>query len=205
MKSNTPPIRHDSGGRRRRGLAASSASQAATAASPSPSLLRFLTIFYGAATAAYQIEGAANEDGRTPSVARDTFSHTAGKTFHGETGDVADDSYHLYKQDIQLMKNLGVTVYRFSISWSRVFPDAVGKANQKGLDYYQRVVDELLKNGIAPYVTLFHWDLPQVLPGGWQSRGTSQAFAEYAGYAASTSQIASSTSLRPTNLSASQT
>ncbi|HEY3740505.1 MAG TPA: GH1 family beta-glucosidase [Bryobacteraceae bacterium] len=157
-------------------------SQNATAATPSPSLLRFPDNFlWGCATAAYQIEGGADADGRTPSV-WDNFSHTPGKTFHGETGDVADDSYHLYKEDIQLLKNLGTTVYRFSISWSRVFPDAVGKANQKGLDYYQRVVDELLRNGIAPYVTLFHWDLPAVLPGGWQNRATSKAFAEYAGY-----------------------
>src|SRR5271166_5161240 len=106
---------------------------------------------WGCATAAYQIEGAVNEDGRKPSV-WDTFSHTPGKTFQGETGDVADDSYHLYKEDVKLLKNLGVKGYRFSIAWARVFPDGTGQPNEKGLDYYQRVVDELLNNDIAPYV-----------------------------------------------------
>jgi beta-glucosidase len=138
---------------------------------------------WGCATASYQIEGAASEDGRTPSV-WDTFSHTPGKVANGDTGDVADDSYHRYKEDIQLLKNLGAKAYRFSMSWSRVFPDATGKPNQKGLDYYQRVVDELLKNGIEPYLTLFHWDLPQALPGGWQSRETPKAMAEYSAYVA---------------------
>jgi len=121
------------------------------------------------------------EDGRKPSV-WDTFSHTPGKTFEGETGDVADDSYHLYKEDIGLLKNLGVSAYRFSVAWPRVFPDGKGQPNPKGLDYYQRVVDELVKDNIAPYVTLFHWDLPQALPGGWQSRDTANAYADYAGY-----------------------
>ena len=138
---------------------------------------------WGCATASYQIEGGVNEDGRKPSV-WDTFSHTPGKTFHGDTGDVADDSYHRYKEDVQLLKNLGVTGYRMSISWSRVFPDGTGQPNEKGLGYYQRVVDELLKNNIDPYITLFHWDLPQALPGGWESRDTSKAFADYAGYVA---------------------
>ncbi len=138
---------------------------------------------WGCATASYQIEGGANEDGRKPSV-WDTFSHTPGKTFQGETGDVADDSYHLYKEDVQLLKNLGAKCYRMSISWSRVFPDGTGQANEKGLDYYKRVVDELLKNNITPYITLFHWDLPQALPGGWQSRDTSKAFGDYAGFIA---------------------
>src|SRR5271154_2438259 len=136
---------------------------------------------WGCATASYQIEGAVNEDGRKPSV-WDTFSHTPGKTFQGDTGDTADDSYHRYKEDVKLLKNLGVTGYRFSIAWARIFPDGTGQPNQKGLDYYQGVVDELLKNNIAPYITLFHWDLPQALPGGWQSRDTSKAFADYAGY-----------------------
>jgi beta-glucosidase len=138
---------------------------------------------WGCATAAYQIEGAANEDGRGPSV-WDTFSHTPGKTFHGETGDVADDSYHLYKQDVQLLKNLGAKVYRMSLSWSRIFPDGIGKPNARGLDYYKRVIDELQQNGIDPYVTLFHWDLPSSLPHGWQSRETPKAFGEYAAYVA---------------------
>jgi len=147
-----------------------------------PSLQQFPANFlWGCATASYQVEGAVNEDGRGPSV-WDTFSHTRGKTFQGDTGDVADDSYHLYTEDVRLLKNLGVTGYRFSISWSRIFPKGTGQPNEKGLAYYQRVVDELLKNNIAPYITLFHWDLPQALPGGWQSRDTSKAFADYAAY-----------------------
>jgi beta-glucosidase len=154
----------------------------ALATMPTPLPLRFPANFlWGCATAAYQIEGAATEDGRKPSV-WDTFSHIPGKTFQGETGDVADDSYHLYKEDVGLLKSLGVKCYRFSISWSRVFPDGTGQVNERGLAYYDRVLDELLKNDIAPYVTLFHWDLPQALPGGWQSRDTAKAFADYAGY-----------------------
>jgi len=149
-----------------------------------PSPLQFPAGFlWGCATASYQIEGAVAEDGRKPSI-WDTFSHTPGKTFQGDTGDVADDSYHRYKEDVQLLKNLGVKVYRFSIAWPRVFPDGTGQPNPKGLDYYNRVIDELLKNGITPYVTLFHWDLPQALPGGWQNRDTSKAYADYAGYVA---------------------
>jgi beta-glucosidase len=166
-------------------LASASLPRLALAQLAKASLLQFPPNFiWGCSTASYQIEGAANEDGRKPSV-WDTFSHTPGKTFQGDTGDVADDSYHRYKEDIQLLKNLGVGGYRFSISWSRVFPDGTGQPNQKGLDYYQRVVDELLKNNIAPYVTLFHWDLPQALPGGWQSRDTSKAFGDYAAYVSS--------------------
>jgi beta-glucosidase len=163
-------------------LASASFPRLALAKMAKASLLQFPPKFvWGCSTASYQIEGAVNEDGRKPSV-WDTFSHTPGKTFQGETGDVADDSYHRYKEDIQLLKNLGVGGYRFSIAWSRVFPDGTGQPNPKGLDYYQRVLDELLKNNIAPYVTLFHWDLPQALPGGWQSRDTSKAFADYAAY-----------------------
>ncbi|MDR3738404.1 MAG: GH1 family beta-glucosidase, partial [Terracidiphilus sp.] len=126
-------------------------------------------------------EGAAKEDGRGASV-WDTFSHTPGITVNGDTGDVADDSYHLYKEDVRLLKNLGVGGYRMSISWSRIFPQGKGEVNPKGLDYYNRVVDELLANNITPYITLFHWDLPAALPGGWQSRDTSKAFADYAAY-----------------------
>ncbi len=141
---------------------------------------------WGTATASYQVEGAVKEDGRKPTI-WDTFSHTPGKTVGGATGDVADDYYHNYKSDIQLMKNLGVKSYRFSIAWSRVFPDGTGAPNQKGLDFYNRVVDELLKNDIQPFATLYHWDLPQVLQdkyGGWEGRETSKAFADYAGYVA---------------------
>ncbi len=174
-------------------LATTTAAAAVTTALPwqkalaevgKPKLLEFPKGFlWGCATASYQIEGAVAEDGRKPSI-WDTFSHTPGKTFQGDTGDVADDSYHLYKEDIQLLKNLGVSVYRFSIAWPRVFPDGTGAPNPKGLDYYNRVLDELLKNNITPYVTLFHWDLPQALPGGWQNRDTSKAYADYAGYVA---------------------
>ncbi len=136
---------------------------------------------WGCATAAYQIEGGARDDGRGPST-WDVFSHTAGKTHEGDTGDVADDSYHLYKEDVKLLKNLGVGAYRMSMSWSRVFPSGKGEVNQKGLDYYSRVVDELLANNITPYITLFHWDTPAGLQGGWQSRDTSKAFGEYAAF-----------------------
>jgi beta-glucosidase len=136
---------------------------------------------WGCATAAYQVEGAAGEDGRGPSV-WDTFSHTAGKTFEGQTGDVADDSYHLFENDTKLLKTLGATAYRCSISWSRIFPNGTGQPNDKGLAHYERVIDNLLGQQIEPYVTLFHWDLPQALPGGWQSRDTAKAFADYAGF-----------------------
>jgi beta-glucosidase len=138
---------------------------------------------WGCATSAYQTEGAAAEDGRGASI-WDTFAHTPGKTHQGDTGDVADDSYHRYKEDVQLLKGLGAKIYRFSISWSRIFPEGTGKPNEEGLAYYQRLVDELLRNDIQPYATLFHWDLPQGLAGGWRSRDTAQAFADYAAFVA---------------------
>jgi beta-glucosidase len=138
---------------------------------------------WGCATAAYQIEGGVHEDGRGASI-WDIFSHTPGRTSNGDTGDVADDSYHLYKEDVRLLKNLGVSAYRMSIAWPRVFPQGTGQPNQAGLDYYKRVLDELAANGITPYVTLFHWDLPAALKDGWQSRATALAFADYAGYVA---------------------
>jgi beta-glucosidase len=140
---------------------------------------------WGSATASYQVEGAVNEDGRGASI-WDTFSHTSGKVNNGDTGDVADDHYHRYKEDVQLMKALGLKTYRFSVAWPRVFPQGTGTPNPKGLDFYNRLVDELLANNIQPYCTLFHWDLPQALEdkGGWQSRDTSEAFAIYAGYVA---------------------
>ncbi|NYF78897.1 GH1 family beta-glucosidase [Granulicella arctica] len=140
---------------------------------------------WGSATASYQVEGTVKEDGRGPSI-WDTFSHTPGKTHNGDTGDVADDHYHRYKEDVQLMKNLGLKTYRFSVSWSRVFPEGTGAPNPKGLDFYNRMLDELLAAGIAPYCTLYHWDLPQVLQdrGGWENRDTAKAFADYAGYTA---------------------
>jgi beta-glucosidase len=138
---------------------------------------------WGCATSAYQIEGGANEDGRGPSI-WDTFAHHSGKTYQGQTGDIADNSYHLYKEDIKLLHNLGAGGYRLSISWSRIFPDGTGTPNQRGLDYYKQLIDELLAHRITPYITLFHWDLPQALAGGWQSRSTALAYADYAGYVA---------------------
>jgi beta-glucosidase len=141
---------------------------------------------WGTATASYQIEGAVKEDGRGPSI-WDTFSHTPGKVVNNANGDVANDHYHLYKSDIQLMKALGAKAYRFSIAWPRVFPNGDGPPNPKGLDFYNRLVDELLANGIQPYATLYHWDLPQSLQdrfGGWEGRDTSKAFGDYAGYVA---------------------
>ena len=141
---------------------------------------------WGTATSAYQIEGAVDEDGRSRSI-WDTFAHTPGKIADGSNADRANDHYHRYKEDVGLIKQLGVKAYRFSIAWSRVFPEGGGAPNPKGLDFYDRLVDELLKNGIEPFATLYHWDLPQALQdrvGGWQSSETSRAFANYAGYVA---------------------
>ncbi|CAM3924808.1 GH1 family beta-glucosidase [Alicyclobacillus pomorum] len=136
---------------------------------------------FGAATAAYQVEGAAGEDGRGPSI-WDVFSHTPGKVVNGETGDVACDHYHRHREDVALMKELGIHSYRFSIAWPRLFPHGTGALNEKGLDFYQRLVEELLKHDITPMATLYHWDLPQALQdkGGWANRDTADAFAAYA-------------------------
>jgi beta-glucosidase len=139
---------------------------------------------WGAATAAYQIEGAATAGGRGPSV-WDTFSHTPGKVRGGDTGDIACDSYHRYAEDADLIKSLGLSAYRFSISWPRILPageGGKGAVNQAGLDYYKRLLDALAERGIQPAVTLFHWDTPQALQdmGGWASRDTALRFAEYA-------------------------
>jgi beta-glucosidase len=136
---------------------------------------------WGAATAAYQIEGAATVDGRGPSI-WDTFSHTPGKVADGHTGDDACDHYHRYAGDVGIMKDLGLAAYRFSVSWPRVQPHGSGPVNSAGLDFYDRLVDELLAAGITPYVTLYHWDLPQSLEdlGGWTERDTAYRFAEYA-------------------------
>ncbi|MET8833243.1 GH1 family beta-glucosidase [Micromonospora sp. NPDC004540] len=144
--------------------------------------LRFPAGFgWGAATSAYQIEGAAKEDGRGESV-WDTFSHTPGRTRNGDTGDVAADHYHRYAQDLDLMRGLGLRSYRFSISWPRVQADGSGRPNQRGLDFYRRLVDGLHERGIAPMATLFHWDLPQALQdaGGWENRDTAERFTDYA-------------------------
>jgi beta-glucosidase len=136
---------------------------------------------WGAATAAYQIEGAVGVDGRGKSI-WDTFSHQPGRIAGGDTGDVACEHYHRYRDDVALMARLGLTAYRFSIAWPRVQPGGRGPANAKGLDFYQRLVDELLAAGIEPWVTLYHWDLPQELEdaGGWPVRDTAERFAEYA-------------------------
>ncbi len=136
---------------------------------------------WGTATASYQIEGAVHEDGRLPSV-WDTFSHTPGKVFRNQTGDLADDHYHRYPEDISLLADLGVTHYRFSLAWPRIQPEGYGPVNGAGVDFYSRLVDGLLDHGIQPWVTLYHWDLPQVLEdaGGWPRRETAEKFAEYA-------------------------
>ena len=134
---------------------------------------------WGVATAAYQIEGAAGEGGREPSI-WDTFSRMPGNTFNGDTGDVACDHYHRFQEDIDLMQSLGVTDYRFSISWSRLLTGS--KPNREGVDFYRRLLTSLQNAGITPWVTLYHWDLPQWLEdaGGWPARETAQRFADYA-------------------------
>ncbi|MFI2652029.1 GH1 family beta-glucosidase [Micromonospora fulviviridis] len=171
------------------GTAASATAVAGCDGTPDPDgdadrdgALRFPPGFgWGAATSAYQIEGAAKEDGRGESI-WDTFSHTPGRTRNGDTGDVAADHYHRYAQDLDLMRDLGLRSYRFSISWPRVQADGSGRPNQRGLDFYRRLVDGLHERGIAPMATLFHWDLPQALQdaGGWENRDTAERFAEYA-------------------------
>jgi beta-glucosidase len=136
---------------------------------------------WGVSTASYQIEGAVNEDGRGASI-WDTFAHTPGKTLNGDTGDVADDHYHLYREDVALMAGLGVQGYRFSLAWPRIVPSGSGATNLAGLDFYRRLVDELLTAGIKPFPTLYHWDLPQPLEdaGGWADRDTALRFVDYA-------------------------
>ncbi|WP_234040431.1 GH1 family beta-glucosidase [Micromonospora coerulea] len=136
---------------------------------------------WGVSTAAYQIEGAATADGRGPSI-WDTFAHSPGRIADGSTGDVACDHYHRYAEDVALLAGLGVSAYRFSIAWPRVQPTGAGAANPAGLDFYDRLVDELLGHGVDPVATLFHWDLPQALEdtGGWLNRDTAHRFAEYA-------------------------
>ncbi|MGV9405128.1 GH1 family beta-glucosidase [Streptomyces sp. NPDC003674] len=136
---------------------------------------------WGTATAAYQIEGAVAEDGRSPSI-WDTFSHTPGKIANDDNGDVACDHYHRWREDIGLMRRLGTNAYRLSVAWPRVIPGGTGAVNAKGLAFYDELVDALLEAGITPAVTLYHWDLPQALQdrGGWPERATALAFAEYA-------------------------
>ena len=144
--------------------------------------LRFPRNFvWGVATAAPQIEGAAFEDGKGPSV-WDTFSRVPGKVLNGDNLDVACDHYHRYKEDAALMAKLGLKNYRLSLAWPRIFPNGRGAVNQKGVDFYNRLIDSLLAKGITPWVTMFHWDLPQALEdeGGWRNRNVADAFAAYA-------------------------
>ena len=137
---------------------------------------------WGAATAAYQIEGAVSVGGRTPSI-WDTYSHTPGKVLGGDTGDVADDHFHRYMEDVAIMRDLGLQTYRFSIAWPRITPEVstagLGAVSEAGIDFYSRLVDELLAAGITPAATLYHWDLPQALEdeGGWTKRATAERFA----------------------------
>jgi beta-glucosidase len=144
--------------------------------------LRFPDGFlWGTATASYQIEGAVNEGGRRPSI-WDTFCHTPGKILHGDTGDIACDHYRRWQQDVDLMAGLGLNSYRLSVAWPRVQPDGSGALNEVGLDFYRLLLDSLVERGIAPVVTLYHWDLPQALEdaGGWTVRDTAGRFADYA-------------------------
>jgi beta-glucosidase len=142
---------------------------------------------WGAATSSYQIEGAWQEDGKGESI-WDRFSHTPGSVRDGDTGDVTCDHYHLWREDIALMKEIGLQAYRFSMAWPRLLPEGIGRANQPGLDFYDRLVDGLLEAGIEPFVTLYHWDLPQALQdqGGWPARATAEAFVAYADLASRT-------------------
>lgn len=136
---------------------------------------------WGAATAAFQLEGAWDEDGKGESI-WDRFCHTPGNISNGDTGDIACDHYHRWRDDLQIISQMGLQAYRFSISWPRLLPNGRGALNQPGLDFYSRLVDELLTLGVEPYVTLYHWDLPQALhdQGGWPDRGIVDAFVEYA-------------------------
>jgi len=149
---------------------------------PRPGHLLFPRRFaWGAATSAYQIEGSPLADGAGPSTWH-RFTHTPGRVLTGETGDVACDHYRLWREDVALMRELGLTAYRFSVSWSRVLPEGIGRVNPKGLDFYKRLADALREAGIAPFVTLFHWDLPAAVDdrGGWLNRDIAAWFADYA-------------------------
>lgn len=135
---------------------------------------------WGVTTASYQSEGGVKEDGRGETI-WDRFSHIPGRVLHNDNGDVACDAYHRIDEDVELLKELGVKAYRFSVAWARIFPDGYGKVCEKGLEYYERLIDKLLNAGIEPYVTLYHWDLPQKLQdeGGWTNRKTAEHFLEY--------------------------
>src|SRR6266478_5937744 len=137
---------------------------------------------WGVATSAYQIEGAVQADGRGTSI-WDTFVHQQGTILHGDTGDIAADHYHRVDEDLDLLEQLGIQAYRFSIGWARVQPHGKGALNPRGLDFYRGLLEGLARRGIEPMVTLYHWDLPQALEddGGWLNRDTAQRFADYAG------------------------
>jgi beta-glucosidase len=161
---------------------ASTLSNVANAVDHAPAALALRADFkWGVSTAAYQIEGAVAEDGRGPSI-WDLFGRQKGRIANGDTGDVACDHYHRYREDVALMRRLGAQVYRFSVAWPRVLPQGRGQANPLGLDFYDRLIDELLRNDIAPWLCLYHWDLPQALDdlGGWQNRDIAFWFADYA-------------------------
>ena len=136
---------------------------------------------WGAATAAYQIEGAWNEDGKGESI-WDRFSHTHGKVSNGDTGDITCDHYHRFQDDIGLMRHLDLKAYRFSTAWTRILPSGRGRINPPGLDFYDRLVDTLCAANIEPFLTLYHWDLPYTLheQGGWTNRDVAYAFSDYA-------------------------
>src|SRR5499427_1103354 len=155
------------------------------ASKPSPDREFSKGFYWGTGTSAYQIEGAWKEDGKGESI-WDRYAHTPGNIKNNDTGDVANDHYHRLSEDVALMKReLGANAYRFSIAWPRIFPEGAGQPNATGLDFYSRLVDELRAAGIEPFATLYHWDLPQTLQdkyGGWQSKDTAKAFADYAGY-----------------------
>lgn len=140
---------------------------------------------WGAATASYQVEGAAYEDGKGLNI-WDVFTHEKGRIYEDHNGDVACDQYHRYLEDIAIMKSMGIKAYRFSLSWARILPEGTGTVNEKGIAFYNRLIDALLENGIEPYVTLYHWDLPYELhkQGGWLNPGSVEWFGEYAKVAA---------------------
>lgn len=168
------------------GLAAPQVADAKPAAAPRATNGFPQNFLWGTATSSYQVEGAVNEDGRGPSI-WDSFVRVPGKIEDNTTGDRANEHYHRYKDDIRLIADLGCKAYRFSVAWPRVFPDGDGKPNPKGLDFYNRLIDECLRNGIEPWLTLYHWDLPQSLQdrfGGWRSAETCKAFGDYSAYVA---------------------
>lgn len=139
------------------------------------------SFLWGAATAAYQVEGAYRQDGKGLSI-WDVYSHLPGTTYMGTNGDIAADHYNRYREDVRLMAEMGLRSYRFSIAWARIFPDGTGEVNARGIDFYHRLIDELLKYDIVPFITLYHWDLPQALQdiGGWENRELIAIFARYA-------------------------